>query len=75
MTTVPNHSSESYQLVMKIVVVDEQRDVDCGDEECYEIDAAEFAKKVNLTDTMTSAASGKIALSKPSFLSCKKFQN
>jgi hypothetical protein len=35
---------------MKIVVVDEQRDVDCGDEECYEIDAAEFAKKVNLND-------------------------
>ncbi|TVU31581.1 hypothetical protein EJB05_23271, partial [Eragrostis curvula] len=48
--------------MVKIVEVDEQPDAD-RDDECYEIDPAEFAKKMNLSekeDVILVAAKGKI---------------
>jgi hypothetical protein len=51
--------------MVKIGEVDEHSDGE-GDEECIEIDPAEFAKKVNLKETddvVLVAATGKVVLS------------
>ena len=49
--------------MVKIVDVEEQPDVRSDDDDCVEIDPAEFAKKLNLkeTDVILVAAKGKVS--------------
>jgi hypothetical protein len=50
--------------MVKIVDVEEQPDVTSDDDDCVEIDPAEFAKKLNLKETddvILVAAKGKVS--------------